>query len=475
MTDIIKKYKLDKYNWTYKGFHGVLHPFIPVIESGPEMKKVFKDSNKLIFLIVKDKYVHWYWCDNDLIRIRKKFFNRLLKNSNYLKTLKKKWDKSLKKFEAIVKKTHNTELTKLSDEELVDSYGIFYKHFVDEFSYFMTLGDSISMHADRYIVPEFKKSLGSDFNTVFPQLVTTSHTSFLDQEFKDRQKLVKIYKRTKKIPQQLLDKHSAKYHYITNNYARTKYLSGSDFKKMIIKEAAGKKPLTIFEKRISKNKLMKKYNITKKQSLMLYVLDEFFGIQDTRKKYALISTYYQFRFLHEAARRSRIPFDLLQFSSFQEFSDVLSRKISRKELQERKKLCLCVQYYDNYKIYTGREVMQVYNHFLKIDKKSKELKGIVASEGRTQGIVKIILKAHDMVNMDDGDIIVSSMTRPEMLPAMKRSSAIITDEGGLTCHAAIVARELGIPCIIGTKNATKLFKDGDKVEVDAQRGIVRKI
>jgi len=64
------------------------------------------------------------------------------------------------------------------------------------------------------------------------------------------------------------------------------------------------------------------------------------------------------------------------------------------------------------------------------------------------------------------------MTQPEFLPAMKKASAIITDEGGLTCHAAIISRELGIPCIIGTKIATKVFKDGDIVEVDATRGIV---
>ncbi|MDP2683437.1 MAG: PEP-utilizing enzyme [bacterium] len=473
--NIIRKYNLDKYTWTYKGFHAVLHPFIPVIESGPEMEKVFKDSNKLNFLIVKDHYVHWYWCDADLTRIRTKFFKRLNKNPNYLRSLQNKWQQSLKKFEVIIKKTHNTELKKLSNEKLAETYDIFYKHFLNEFSYFMTLGDSISMHADRYIVPEFQKLLGKDFNQVFPQIVTTRHTSFLDQEFKDRQKLLTIYKKTKKIPQKLLDKHSAKYHFITNNYARVKYLTASDFKKLIIQDAKGKKPPTLSVKKLSKDKLLKKYKITKKQSTMLYVLDQFFGIQDTRKKYAMISTYYQFRFLREAARRSKIPFDLLRFSSFREFRDILSRTISRTELQKRSKLCMCIQNNNVYDIYTGQEVMKVFKYFSNLDKNNKELKGIVASEGKTEGIVKKILKAHDMVNMDDGDIIIASMTRPEMLPAMKRSSAIITDEGGLTCHAAIVARELGIPCIIGTKNATKLFKDGDKVMVDAYKGIIKKV
>lgn len=67
----------------------------------------------------------------------------------------------------------------------------------------------------------------------------------------------------------------------------------------------------------------------------------------------------------------------------------------------------------------------------------------------------------------------TSMTRPEFVPLMKKAAAIITDEGGITCHAAIVSRELNIPCIIGTRIATKVLKDGDYIEVDADNGIVK--
>ena len=75
--------------------------------------------------------------------------------------------------------------------------------------------------------------------------------------------------------------------------------------------------------------------------------------------------------------------------------------------------------------------------------------------------------------MKDNEILVSPMTVPDYLPAMKKAKAIITDEGGITCHAAIVSRELGIPCIVGTKIATQVLKDGDRVEVDANKGIVK--
>ncbi len=77
-------------------------------------------------------------------------------------------------------------------------------------------------------------------------------------------------------------------------------------------------------------------------------------------------------------------------------------------------------------------------------------------------------------DFQDGDVLVCKMTTPEYVPLMKRAAAIITDEGGILSHAAIIAREMKIPTVIGTKSATKVFKDGDEVEVDADVGIVRK-
>lgn len=80
-----------------------------------------------------------------------------------------------------------------------------------------------------------------------------------------------------------------------------------------------------------------------------------------------------------------------------------------------------------------------------------------------------------MKKFQKGDILVSVATDPDIVPAMKKAAAIVTEQGGITSHAAIVSRELGIPCIIGTKIATRVLKDGDMVEVDANKGTVKKI
>ncbi|MBN1385858.1 hypothetical protein JW968_02655 [Candidatus Woesearchaeota archaeon] len=110
-----------------------------------------------------------------------------------------------------------------------------------------------------------------------------------------------------------------------------------------------------------------------------------------------------------------------------------------------------------------------------VDKDVTEVTGQVACLGKAKGRVKIIIRASDMHKFEQGDILVSIATDPDVVPAMKKAAAIVTEQGGVTSHAAIVSRELGTPCVIGTKIATKVFKDGDLVEVDAEKGIVRKI
>jgi len=100
------------------------------------------------------------------------------------------------------------------------------------------------------------------------------------------------------------------------------------------------------------------------------------------------------------------------------------------------------------------------------------LKGMPASHGIVSGQVKIVFDVNNLDKVQHGDILVTKMTDPDFVPAMKRAAAIVTDEGGITSHAAIVSREMGIPCIVGTEKATQILKDGDIITVDAINGYV---
>ena len=109
-----------------------------------------------------------------------------------------------------------------------------------------------------------------------------------------------------------------------------------------------------------------------------------------------------------------------------------------------------------------------------VEEEEPILKGLAASPGIATGKVRIILDLKDLPKVKEGDILVTTMTSPDMVPAMEKAAAIVTDEGGMTSHAAIVSRELGIPAVVGTGNATKVLKDGEIITVDAYKGLIYK-
>ena len=149
--------------------------------------------------------------------------------------------------------------------------------------------------------------------------------------------------------------------------------------------------------------------------------------------------------------------------------------MNKKEINQR--ILYSIWFFEKGQIFpfTGDQAKEYKRRIIrkKVKKKIGEFKGEVAYPGKVRGIIKIIACAEDIKKMKKGNILVSPATNPNLLPAMKIASAFITNEGGITCHAAIVARELKKPCIIGTKIATKVLRDGDLAEVDANRGVVK--
>ena len=101
------------------------------------------------------------------------------------------------------------------------------------------------------------------------------------------------------------------------------------------------------------------------------------------------------------------------------------------------------------------------------------VRGLGSSPGNASGAVRIVGKLDELDKVGEGDIIVTQMTTPDMVPAMKRASGIVTDEGGMTSHAAIVSRELGVPAVVGAGNATTVLSDGQHVTLDGDKGAVR--
>jgi len=100
------------------------------------------------------------------------------------------------------------------------------------------------------------------------------------------------------------------------------------------------------------------------------------------------------------------------------------------------------------------------------------LRGLGASPGRASGVVRVLASPQQSARLATGDVLVAAMTNPDWLPAIRRAAAVVTDSGGMTCHAAIVSRELGVPCVVGTRTATTTLADGATVTVDGTTGEV---
>ncbi len=162
--------------------------------------------------------------------------------------------------------------------------------------------------------------------------------------------------------------------------------------------------------------------------------------------------------------------------------EIIGKKnVTKKVLNNRKKYYVLFSQPRLFRLWTGSRAMELARKIEKIVSSSEKgvladtVRGTPAYRAKVQGRVLVLNHILDLNKIRSGVILVSAMTEPRMNPYLKNAKAIITDEGGLTSHAAIIARELRKPCIVGTKIATKVFRDGDLVEVDANKGVVRKL
>ncbi|MFH1632234.1 MAG: PEP-utilizing enzyme [bacterium] len=159
-------------------------------------------------------------------------------------------------------------------------------------------------------------------------------------------------------------------------------------------------------------------------------------------------------------------------ASFVLMSELLEDKApSQDTIDQRKKGWI---YHRGNMLFDARQYAQDVNIMLvqKVWDTDEKITGQIACKGTAEGRAKIIFELSDLDKVKKGDILVAPMTTPDMMVAIGIASAIVTDEGGITCHAAIVSRESGIPCVVSTGNATEIIKDGDLIRVDANNGVV---
>lgn len=325
------------------------------------------------------------------------------------------------------------------------------------------------------------RKLKVDIAEVFTILSTPEKESPIKKEEIDLLLLV-----TKKVGLKEIRAHAKKYEWLNYQYAGPVF----SFQYFLDRFKALKpKQARDFLKKIErrdqqtaskKDQLLNKLKFDKYQLNLIKMAQAMVFIKDYRKE-ALYHGHYSYEpFFRELGRRFGFSIDQVRAMNYFEIIDLLKKGkgLSADQLNERLKFAIMVTTPKTFITYTG-VIAKTFLSKIKFEKVKKivgnEFVGTCAYPGKVRGQVKIINLPEDMHKMEKGDILVAWNTNPNLIPAMRMASAMVSGAGGLTCHTAIVARELHTPSIVGIPNIHKMLKDGDLVEVDANKGIVRKI
>ncbi len=226
--------------------------------------------------------------------------------------------------------------------------------------------------------------------------------------------------------------------------------------------------------------MIERVNPSEEEKRLLAIAKRLAYLKDLKDDFRRQGIFYGQSLFAEMARRMSLKLEDMSYLLESEILDFLDNgnKVTLSVTSERKK-GFAIYFTPQRKIVckSGEGVKTALEHLgiVADEKISESIKGTPASLGMAKGAVKIVKGVADLGKVNKGDILVAVATHPDYIVAMQKAVAIVTDEGGITSHAAIVSREMGIPCIVGTKNATRSLKDGDVVEVDAKTGTVRKI
>ncbi len=216
-------------------------------------------------------------------------------------------------------------------------------------------------------------------------------------------------------------------------------------------------------------------------------LQEYMLLRTSRKNAICQAQYFHLPLLYETAYRMKISQDEIKHLSYEEILSWLRHGYGKKFGYSKEKLKIVInKRLSGWAILMWKgqikticdtkniiEAMEQHHIVHMLPSQQRVITGSVASRGKVRGRVKIVRNLKELHKVEKGDILVAKMTTPDFMLAINKAAAIVTDEGGVTCHAAIVAREFNIPCITGTRIATKTLSDNDLVEVDAFEGKVR--
>ncbi len=508
-----KKDALLKKRWYFQGFNGTPLPLsCPTIGNIKEGHEVLGYGYTTIFEYYEGDKCYYLYDWNDLEQGLQKILKKVKENKEYLKWLISNDEELRKAHEKVIKKLEKTDITAFSFAEAIKQY--------QEFSASYRKAIAISLIIECFTYPtedlirntireELTKKGKSDVVEKAISLLTGAvHPSFIGkhqaamlhiaQEVKEKKwKEIFLQKNSHELKKTLeasaegknilkrIEEYQQKMFWMNNAYAGAKVLPVEHFieevRHILEKYPDPKREIQQEEEHFKtieerKKAFFEEHALSSELKNLIEINDVIGIIHDVRKEVITHSNHFIDLLSSRIGKELNVPLEEVRYLSHYEIEEAILKTITKAELQERKKKSVFItEQGETQYILTGKEAEEI------IAKVSAEhaheaqemLIGHCASQGHAMGIVKVCRGMQEVAKFQEGQILVACMTQPEFVPAMKKAAAIVTDEGGLTCHAAIISRELKKPCIISTKKATRVLKDGMKVEVNATEGYVK--
>lgn len=476
----------------------------------PKIENYFKPGLSFCIFMAQKDYCTQILSVEESIAHCKSQFKTLKENPKKIYNLIQQCEDVFIKFEKFLTRLDFIDLNSLSQEDLINEFMEFNK-MLSEFWSISLVVEPYSPFLDKFYFPQFEKLINDSKRAkeAFALLTLPADMSFIARERISLLNIIIKFLQNSKERNKMfgteetdylgdikfrngpfftaLQEHQQKYYWIQNNYCQKNYLTIRDFLRFI-KEAMHETNISKLkeesEKLRDQEKLIKKQEQLidelglKDQTIReLKHLQNVTRIKDERKKVVLMMLHYFFNFLDEFARRANIDPKIVGYAGTEEIPRIIKNNFSMSVLNQRREQSFWISQTGNRRtIFVGNDAVILRNELIKEEtNEENDIHGNVACRGEESvitGKVKVILDPKNQT-MEKDEILVTSMTRPEFVPLMRKSKAVITDEGGITCHAAIVSREMNKPCIIGTGKATRVFKTGDEIELRMNHGIIK--
>ncbi len=413
------------------------------------------------------------------------FFKKVRANPKIIFKVLREIDTAADSILALEKKWKGVNFKKLDNKELLKYHAMLFKH--DEILWRRGQIPNILELSNSYLSDWVKKIIVKKYghkklNSIFTVVTTSRYNSKTEQQGKDFLELILKFKKIKPKSYLALKKHWKKYTWMTYGWAGPA-LPEKYFAESFVTALKSESAIKDFQRKFSE-----KQNILKQQTKLVKTFSETDQVFLNMLRMVLESkakrvdahsfTYFNAeQIMSEIGKRVGLSMNQMRVVVPQDVPK-LFKKVDVHKINEQNNRILITFNRPHMHVYTGKTAEKRLSSIIKFlprVKKVNELKGEFAYPGKVLGRVRIILDIRDADSFQKGEILVTRMTDPNYMPIMKLSKAVVTDIGGITSHAAILARELKKPCVIGTKIATQVFKDGDMVEVDAHKGTVRKL